>query len=56
MGFEVMEAGGKPIRIWLPEGHAIEDKARHQLARASRMPFVTDIACMPDVHASSRTT
>ena len=50
MGFEVMDAGGKPVRMWLPEGHTVEEKARQQLGRASRMPFVTDIACMPDVH------
>ena len=50
MGFEVMDAGGKPVRMWLPEGHQIEERARQQLQRASRLPFVTDIACMPDVH------
>ena len=50
MPFEVMQEGGTPVKMWLPEGHEIEDQARRQLQRASRLPFVTDMACMPDVH------
>ncbi len=49
-GLEVLDAGGKPIRMWLPKGHPVEEGARQQLGRVSRLPFVTDVACMPDVH------
>ncbi len=56
MPFEVMQAGGKPVRMWLPEGHELEAKARQQLGRVSRLPFVTDVACMPDVHVGTGAT
>lgn len=39
-----------PIKMWLPDGHPVEEEAERQLQRVSRMPFVTDLACMPDVH------
>ena len=54
--FEVMEAGGRPVKMWLPEGHQIEEDARQQLARVSRLPFVTHVSCMPDVHVGRGAT
>ncbi len=56
MPFEVMEVGGKPVKMWLPEGHELELEARLQLGRVSRMPFVTNVACMPDVHVGMGAT
>ncbi len=42
--------GGVPIKMWT-RGVAVEAKAREQLERAARMPFVTPhVAAMPDVH------
>ena len=47
--FEEVE-GGVPIKMWT-KGVPVEAKAREQLARAAKMPFVFDhIAVMPDVH------
>lgn len=47
--FEEIE-GGVPIKMWT-KGVPVEAKAREQLARAAKMPFVFDhIAVMPDVH------
>jgi RNA-splicing ligase RtcB len=55
--FEIMLRGGKPVKMWLPDGGAyIEDEARQQLARVSRLPFVTNVACMPDVHVGKGAT
>lgn len=56
MPFEIMEAGGKPVKMWLPEGHEIEVEARLQLGRVSRLPIVTNVACMPDVHVGRGAT
>jgi tRNA-splicing ligase RtcB len=42
--------GGVPIKLWT-RGVPVEEKARDQLARAARMPFVfKHVAVMPDVH------
>ncbi len=42
--------GGVPIRSWT-RGVPVDDKAREQLARAAKMPFVfKHVAAMPDVH------
>ncbi len=54
--FEVMQVGGRPVKMWLPEGHPIEEDARQQLGRVSRLPFVTHVACMPDVHVGKGAT
>ena len=50
MPFEIMEAGGTPVWMWLPAGHEVEAAARLQLGRTSRLDFVKHLACMPDVH------
>ena len=50
MPFEVMEAGGVPVQMWLPEGHEVEPQARLQLGRTSRLDFVKHAVCLPDVH------
>src|SRR3954462_7927199 len=49
--FEVMVvAGGAPVKMWT-KGVAVDAKARDQLSRAARMPFVfKHVAAMPDVH------
>ncbi len=42
--------GGVPIKSWT-RGVPVDDKARDQLARAAKMPFVfKHVAAMPDVH------
>ncbi len=42
--------GGVPIKLWT-RGVPVDDKAREQLASASRMPFIfKHMAVMPDVH------
>jgi len=42
--------GGVPIKSWT-RGVPVDDKAREQLARAAKMPFIfKHIAAMPDVH------
>lgn len=42
--------GGVPIKMWT-RGVPVDDKARDQLARAAKMPFVfKHVAAMPDVH------
>ncbi|KQN06525.1 MULTISPECIES: RtcB family protein [unclassified Sphingomonas] len=42
--------GGVPIKAWT-RGVPVDDKARDQLARAARMPFIfKHVAVMPDVH------
>jgi tRNA-splicing ligase RtcB len=43
-------AGGVPIKMWT-RGVPVDDKARDQLARAAKMPFIfKHVAAMPDVH------
>jgi tRNA-splicing ligase RtcB len=51
MSFEFTDVeGGVPIKSWT-RGVPVDDKARDQLARAARMPFIfKHVAAMPDVH------
>jgi tRNA-splicing ligase RtcB len=47
--FQAVE-GGVPIKMWT-RGVPVDDKAREQLSRAAKMPFVfRHVAAMPDVH------
>src|SRR3954451_21467611 len=50
-GFEVMAVeGGAPVKMWT-KGVAVDEKAREQLSRAAKMPFIfKHVAAMPDVH------
>lgn len=50
-GFEYSHVeGGVPIKSWT-RGVPVDDKAREQLARAAKMPFIfKHVAAMPDVH------
>ena len=42
--------GGSPVKMWT-RGVPVDDKARDQLAKAARMPFIfKHVAAMPDVH------
>jgi tRNA-splicing ligase RtcB len=42
--------GGVPIKMWT-RGVPVDEKAREQLARAAKMPFIfKHVAAMPDVH------
>jgi tRNA-splicing ligase RtcB len=42
--------GGAPVKMWT-RGVAVDEKARDQLSRAARMPFIfKHVAVMPDVH------
>lgn len=42
--------GGVPIKAWT-RGVPVDDKAREQLTRAAKMPFIfKHVAAMPDVH------
>lgn len=42
--------GGVPIKMWT-RGVPVDDKARDQLSRAAKMPFIfKHVAVMPDVH------
>lgn len=42
--------GGVPIKMWT-RGVLVDDKARDQLSRAAKMPFIfKHVAAMPDVH------
>ncbi len=49
--FEYMPVeGGAPVKMWT-RGVAVDQKAREQLSRAARMPFIfKHVAAMPDVH------
>jgi tRNA-splicing ligase RtcB len=49
--FEYMPVeGGAPVKMWT-RGVAVDEKAREQLSRAARMPFIfKHVAVMPDVH------
>jgi tRNA-splicing ligase RtcB (3'-phosphate/5'-hydroxy nucleic acid ligase) len=49
--FEYMPVeGGAPVKMWT-KGVAVDPKAREQLSRAARMPFIfKHVAVMPDVH------
>lgn len=47
--FQAVE-GGVPIKMWT-RGVPVDDKARDQLSRAAKMPFIfKHVAAMPDVH------
>lgn len=49
-GPEIIDEGGVPIYAWT-KGVQVEDAAREQLAKISRLPVVFDhVAVMPDVH------
>src|SRR5215212_10381284 len=50
-GFEFLPVeGGAPVKMWT-RGVAVDDKAREQLSRAAKMPFIfKHVAAMPDVH------
>ncbi len=50
MTFQLFIAGGAPIKAWV-DGVPYEDEARKQVERTSRLPVVSSIAIMPDVHA-----
>ena len=42
--------GGSPIKMWT-RGVPVDDKAREQLIKAAKMPFIfKHVAAMPDVH------
>ena len=42
--------GGSPVKMWT-RGVPVDDKAREQLSRAAKMPFIfKHVAAMPDVH------
>jgi tRNA-splicing ligase RtcB len=56
MPFETHNMGGIPIKMWLPEGHPLEEEARQQLGRVSRVGFVKDLALMPDGHVGMGST
>lgn len=56
MPFEILEVGGVPVHMWLPEGHEVEVDALLQLGKTSRLPCVTRVACMPDVHLGKGAT
>ena len=49
--FEYMHVeGGSPVKMWT-KGVAVDEKAREQLSRAAKMPFIfKHVAAMPDVH------
>lgn len=49
--FEYLDVpGGSPVKMWT-KGVAVDPKARDQLSRAARMPFIfKHVAAMPDVH------
>jgi tRNA-splicing ligase RtcB len=49
--FEYMHVeGGAPVKMWT-RGVAVDPKAREQLSRAAKMPFIfKHVAAMPDVH------
>lgn len=49
--FEVMSVeGGRHVKMWT-KGVPVDDKARDQLSRAAKMPFIfKHVTAMPDVH------
>lgn len=53
---KVFSEGGLPIKAWV-DGVELEEEARTQLIRVSKMPFVyKHVAVMPDVHAGKGST
>lgn len=47
---DVIQANGKPIRLWT-QGVPVDEKAKVQLQKTAQMPFVYKwLAVMPDVH------
>ncbi|MEW5251134.1 RtcB family protein [Microbulbifer sp. 2201CG32-9] len=56
MSYEVMQAGGVPIKSWTL-GVPFEEEAKAQLCNISRMPFIHKwVAAMPDVHLGKGAT
>jgi len=54
--YEVMQAGGVPIKTWT-RGVPFEEAAKDQLKNISRMPFIHQwVAAMPDVHLGKGAT
>ena len=54
--YEVMSAGGVPIKSWT-RGVPFEEEARQQLRNISQMPFIhSHVAVMPDVHLGKGAT
>lgn len=54
--YEVMQAGGVPIKTWT-RGVPFEEEAKAQLKNISRMPFIHKwVAAMPDVHLGKGAT
>jgi tRNA-splicing ligase RtcB (3'-phosphate/5'-hydroxy nucleic acid ligase) len=51
VGYEFLDVeGGAPVKMWT-RGVPVDDKAKDQLSRAARMPFIfKHVAAMPDVH------
>jgi tRNA-splicing ligase RtcB len=49
MSYKILPAT-KPIRVWTHDLAAVEEEAHNQLINTSRLPWVEDIAVMPDVH------
>ncbi len=43
------KTGAAPIKLFT-DGVPVEESAMHQLANVARLPFVTHVAAMPDVH------
>ena len=51
VGYEFLKVeGGSPVKMWT-KGVPVDEKAREQLAKAAKMPFIfKHVAAMPDVH------
>ena len=51
VGYEFQKVeGGSPVKMWT-KGVPVDEKAREQLAKAAKMPFIfKHVAAMPDVH------
>ena len=51
VGYEILKVeGGSPVKMWT-KGVPVDEKAREQLAKAAKMPFIfKHVAAMPDVH------
>ena len=46
----IQPAGGVPIKMWT-QGVPVDEKAKAQLSKAAKMPFIYKwMAVMPDVH------
>lgn len=48
---QVVQAGGKPVKVFVGDISEVEPQAMEQLYRVSRLPFIyRHVASMPDVH------